>query len=83
MESTANVIPHPAQRHRTQGHEDHVTRFSRTGSRVFTQEEQQFTGPRKLRRLSEPAAPTIECDREFLDRTIESVGRRDRPMTTV
>ena len=78
VESSAEVVAHPAKRHRAQRHEHHVPRFAGAGPCVLAQQEQQLARPRELRRAAEPAAPAIEGDRELFGRALED-GRAPAP----
>src|SRR5262245_65772519 len=83
MKATADVVTHSSQRHGPQRDEHHVARFGRTGSRVFTQQEQELARARELRRLAKAAAAAIEGDREFLDRSIEDRSRWNRSVAAL
>src|SRR5262245_61657227 len=40
MEPAAEMIAHPAERHRAEGHEHHIARFARACSSMLAQQEQ-------------------------------------------
>ena len=73
MKPAADVIAHAAKRHRAQRLHHHGPRHVIARALVLAQQEQQFTGPRKLRRVAEPATPGIEGLCELL------VGLGQRP----
>ncbi len=72
VEAAADVIAHPAERHRPQRLRHHRQRHVVAGALVLAQQEQQFTRPGKLRRIAEPAAAGIEGLLKLLQR----VGQR-------
>ena len=61
MEAAADVVAHPAERHRAQRRQHHVARRVVAGARVLAQQEQQLARARKLRRVAKPAAAAIEA----------------------
>ncbi len=77
MEAAADLIAHPAQRHRPQRFSGHLPRRLRAGARVLAQQEQQFRWAWKLRRLAEAAETRIERAGELGDRRIQRRGLAD------
>ena len=65
VEAAADVIAHPAERHRPQRLHHHRQRDVVAGALVLAQQEQQFARPGKLRRIAEPAAAGIEASAEI------------------
>jgi hypothetical protein len=78
MKAAADVIAHPAKRHRAQGLHHHGERgisrlsrrsvFAKADTLVLAQQEQQFARTRKFRRIAKAAAARVERLLELLQR---------------
>ena len=76
MEAAADVIAHPAERHRAQRARAPCRAPRLAGPRVLAQQEQQLGRPRKLRRVAEAAVARIERLPELCDVRCERLGAR-------
>src|SRR5438132_11392591 len=75
MKPTADVVAHPAERHRPQRHEYHLARLGRSRSRVLAQQKQQLAWTRKLRRIAK-APPSLVKGRRKLFHAFVKRSRR-------
>ena len=82
MEAAADLIAHPAHRHRLQRGERHVARPPIAPERRGLKQEVQLRRARELRRAAESAVPPVERLREARDAGVDRLraghGRRSR-----
>src|SRR5439155_27331039 len=76
MESAADVVAHPAERHRAKRDEHHVACLDGSGPSVLAQEEQQLARPRKLRRVAKATPPRAERSGKLANAFVERARRR-------
>ena len=83
VKSAADMVAHPSERHRAQRLDRHQQRRLRAAAAgraagVLAQQQQQFRGTRKLRRLAESAVPGIEGELELFDGDVQRLRIRDQ-----